>query len=51
VTMEFTHPLTELGTSILPGGKGRPPLKTDNLATVCERLVWKMSEPQRIKLL
>jgi hypothetical protein len=34
-----TQPLTEMGTRILPGGKGRPARKSDNLTAICEPIV------------
>jgi hypothetical protein len=37
-----TQPLTEISTRILPGGKGRPARKADNLTAICEPIVYKM---------
>jgi hypothetical protein len=34
-----TQPLTEMSTRNLPGGKGQPARKADNLATICEPTV------------
>jgi hypothetical protein len=34
-----TQPLTELITKNLPGGKGRPERKADNLTAICEPIV------------
>jgi hypothetical protein len=34
-----TQPLTEMSTRNLPGGKGRPALKADNLTAICEPAV------------
>jgi hypothetical protein len=34
-----TQPLTEMSTGNLPGGKGRPARKDDNLTTICEPIV------------
>jgi hypothetical protein len=31
-----TQPLTEMSTRNVPGGKGRPARKTDNLTAICE---------------
>jgi hypothetical protein len=31
-----TQPLTEMSTRNLPGGKGRPARKADNLTAICE---------------
>jgi hypothetical protein len=30
-----TQPVTEIGTRALPGGKGRPARKADNLIAIC----------------
>jgi hypothetical protein len=46
-----THPLTEMSTRNLPGGKGRPARKADNLTAICEPIVYKMWEPQRLTAL
>jgi hypothetical protein len=35
----LTQPLTEMSTRNLPGGKGRPVRKADNLTTICEPTV------------
>jgi hypothetical protein len=34
-----TQPLTEMSTINLPGGKGRPARKADNLIVICEPIV------------
>jgi hypothetical protein len=34
-----TQPLTEMSTRNLPGNKGRPARKSDNLAAICEPIV------------
>jgi hypothetical protein len=34
-----TEPLTEMSTRNLPGGKGRPMHKADNLTTICEPII------------
>jgi hypothetical protein len=34
-----TQPLTEMGTRNLPGGKGQPARKADNLIAICEPIV------------
>jgi hypothetical protein len=36
VALEVTPPLTEMSFKNLPGGKGRPARKTDNLNVICE---------------
>jgi hypothetical protein len=33
------QPLTEMSTRNIPGGKGRPVRKTDNLTAICEPIV------------
>jgi hypothetical protein len=33
------QPLTEVSTRYLPGGKGRPERKVDNLTAICESIV------------
>jgi hypothetical protein len=35
--LESTQPLTEMSTRNLPGGKGRPARKADNLTAICEQ--------------
>jgi hypothetical protein len=39
MTRRLTQPLTEMSTRNLPGGKGRPVRKADNLAAICEPIV------------
>jgi hypothetical protein len=34
-----TQPLTEMNNRNLPGDKGRPALKADNLTAICESIV------------
>jgi hypothetical protein len=34
-----TQPLTEMSTTNLPGAKGRPAHKADNLTAICEPIV------------
>jgi hypothetical protein len=34
-----TQPLTEMSTRNIPGGKGRPVSKVDNLTVICEPIV------------
>jgi hypothetical protein len=34
-----TQPLTEMSTTNLPGSKGRPARKADNLTAICEPIV------------
>jgi hypothetical protein len=40
-----------MSTRNLPGGKGRPARKTDNLTAICEPAVQKMWEPRRLTTL
>jgi hypothetical protein len=46
-----TQPLTEMSTRNLPGGKGRPARKADNLTAIFEPIVYKMWEPRRLTAL
>jgi hypothetical protein len=39
MTLGSAQPLTEMGTRNLPGGKGRPVRKADNLTAICEPIV------------
>jgi hypothetical protein len=39
MALESTQPLTEMSTSNLPGGKGRPARKADKLTAICEPIV------------
>jgi hypothetical protein len=39
MALESTQPLTEMSTRNLPGGKGRPARKGDNLTAICEPIV------------
>jgi hypothetical protein len=39
MTLVMTHPLTEMSTRNLPGAKGRPELKADNLIAICEPIL------------
>jgi hypothetical protein len=34
-----TQPVTEINTGNLPGSKGRPARKADNLTAICEPIV------------
>jgi hypothetical protein len=36
MALVLTQPLTEMSTRSLPGGKGRPMHKADNLTAMCE---------------
>jgi hypothetical protein len=46
-----TLSLTEMSTRNLPGGKGRPARKPDNLTAKSEQTVYKMWEPRRLTTL
>jgi hypothetical protein len=46
-----TQPLTETSTTDLPGGKGRPARKADNLTAICKPIFYKMWDPQRLTTL
>jgi hypothetical protein len=46
-----TQPLTEMSTRNVPGGKGRPTRKAENLTAICESIVWKMWETRRFTTL
>jgi hypothetical protein len=52
MTLGSTQPLTEMSTRRnLPGGKGRPVRKADNLIAIYEPVVKKMWEPRRLTTL
>jgi hypothetical protein len=46
-----TRPLTQMSTRNLPGGKGWPARKADDLTAICKSSVWKMWEPRRLTTL
>jgi hypothetical protein len=48
MALESTQPLTEMSTRNIPGGKGRPTRKFENLTAICEPIAKKMWEPQRL---
>jgi hypothetical protein len=39
MALESTQPLAEMSTRKLPGGKGRPARKADNLIAICETII------------
>jgi hypothetical protein len=39
MTLGLSQPLTEMSTRNIPGGKGRPARKADNLTAICELTV------------
>jgi hypothetical protein len=51
MTLESTQPLTVMTTTNLPGDKGRPTFKADNLTAICEPIAYKIWEPQRLTTL
>jgi hypothetical protein len=46
-----TQSLTEMSTRHLPGGKGRPARKADNFTDICEPIIERKWEPQRLTTL
>jgi hypothetical protein len=46
-----TQPLTEMSNRNLPGVKGRPAPKTDNLTAIRQPIVYKNVEPRRLTTL
>jgi hypothetical protein len=46
-----TQPVTEKSTRNIPGGKGRPAGKADNLTAICEPTLYKKWEPRHLKTL
>jgi hypothetical protein len=46
-----TQFLIEMSTRNLPGGKGRPARKADNLTTIYESIVYKMWQPRLLTIL
>jgi hypothetical protein len=50
MAMRWTQHQTEMSTRNLPGGKGRPERKADNLTAICESTVCKMWKPRRLTM-
>jgi hypothetical protein len=46
-----TQPLTQMSIKNLPGGKGLPAHRADNLTAICQLIVYKMWEPRRLRTL
>jgi hypothetical protein len=46
-----TQPLTKMSIRYLPGGKGRPARKADNLTAIFEPVVYIMWEPRGLTTL
>jgi hypothetical protein len=51
MALRSTQPLIEMSTKHLPGGKGRPVAKADNLTAICEPIVYKMYERRLLTIL
>jgi hypothetical protein len=51
VALGSTQPLTEMNTRNLPGGKGRPAHKANNLTAICEPIVLKVWASRRLTTL
>jgi hypothetical protein len=49
--VKFLRILDGKRTRNLPGSKGRPALRADNLTAICEPIVYKMWEPRRVTTL
>jgi hypothetical protein len=48
MALGWTHPLAEMSTRNFLGGKRRPARGADNLTAICEPIVQKMWDPQRL---
>jgi hypothetical protein len=51
MVLGLAQPLTEISTRNFPGIKAWSPPKADNLTAICEPIVKKMWEPQRLTTL
>jgi hypothetical protein len=51
MALGLTQPLTEMSTRISFWGIVRPARKADNLSAICEPIVYKMWEPERLTTL
>jgi hypothetical protein len=51
MALGWTQPLTEMSTTNLSGGKGRPARKAENPIAICEPTVERMWEPRRLTTL
>jgi hypothetical protein len=49
MALRSTQPLTEMCTRNLPGGKGRPARKADNLTAICYPIFYKIWESRLLK--
>jgi hypothetical protein len=48
MALRSTQTLTEMSTRDVPGGKGRPARKADNLIAICEPIIWNIWELRRL---
>jgi hypothetical protein len=51
MALRSTQPLTEMSTRNIPGGKGWPARKADNLTAICEAIVRNTWEPRGLTTL
>jgi hypothetical protein len=51
MALESTQPLTEISTKNLPGGKGWPVCKANNLTAISDTIIWKMWDPRHLTIL
>jgi hypothetical protein len=51
LSLEFTHPLTEMSAGIILGSRTRPALNGDNLSVICELFVKVLWDPQHLSTL
>jgi hypothetical protein len=49
MALESTQPLTGMSTRNLPGGKGRPEGKADNLTAICKPIVSKSNRQPMVR--
>jgi hypothetical protein len=51
MALGLTQPVTNMSTRNLPGDKGQPARKADNVTTICELIDQKIWEPRRLTTL
>jgi hypothetical protein len=51
MTQGLTQPLADVSTRNRLDSTGRPGLKADNFAVICESIFWKVWEPRRLTTL
>jgi hypothetical protein len=51
MALESTQRVTEKSTKDLPGSKGRPARRAENLTAICETIFYKCGEPGRVTTL